>query len=101
MKLIVQFDIDADIINVPEFIIEQKEKFKDLFLDWIYNENVNHNYWVEFTDSNGNMQRGLQYRSDAFVKWLNDNIIENMSDKASIVAECVSEWSDDAPVLQF
>jgi len=41
MLLVTRFDIDADIIDVPQTIIEDAEYYQDQFLKWFYNKSVN------------------------------------------------------------
>lgn len=96
MLLVTQFDIDADIIDVPQTIVENAEYFQDQFLKWLYNESVNHSYW-SYKDGK---KYGLIYRSDAFVEWLNKYPLKN-SQKAKIVSQHLSEYEKALPILFF
>jgi len=40
MKLVLEFDCDADIIEVPQNVIDNKNLLKKRFLKWIFNKQV-------------------------------------------------------------
>ena len=83
MQMMLEFDINADIIDVPQFIIENRELYRSRFLKWLYDKNIHHKYWVKFPDGD----KGLCYRADAFVEWLNKKILKGSTDRAEIVLE--------------
>jgi len=85
MRLFVEFDVSADIIDVPESVIRNKEHLHREFLKWLTNKQNKHKYWVTVQG-----HRGLCYRSDAFVEWLNDNYLKDSKEKAVIVQQYVS-----------
>jgi hypothetical protein len=97
MLLVTQFDIDADIIDVPQTIVEDAEYYQDQFLKWLYNKSVNHSYW-SYKDSK---KHGLIYRSDSFVEWLNKYPLKENSQKAKIVSQHLSEYEKILPILFF
>lgn len=97
MLLVTQFDIDADIIDVPQTIVEDAEYYQDQFLKWLYNKSVNHSHW-SYKDSK---KHGLIYRSDAFVEWLNKYPLKENSQKAKIVSQHLSEYEKILPILFF
>ena len=74
MKMIVEFDIGADIIDVPQSVIDNRENLRTHFLKWLYDKNTKYKYWVEMKDSTGKKMRGVCYRSNAFVEWLNEGL---------------------------
>lgn len=86
MKLLVEFDVDADLIEVPEQIVAERELYRKRFWKWLSNRSIRHKYWVEGHDSDGNTFTRLQYRSDAFVEWLNNKVLKKCEEKASVVA---------------
>ena len=92
MKLVVQFDIDADILEVPQFVIDEREQLRKKFLSWIYNRNTRHKYWVKIKTQSGTVW-GLRYRSDAFVEWLNKKVLKKSEEKAVILQTQV--WEDE------
>ncbi len=71
MKLLVKFDIDGDILDVPQEVIDHRDSYRSRFSKWIHDPKVNHGYWREFQDKNGQKITGLCFRGDAFVRWLN------------------------------
>lgn len=101
MKLILEFDFDADVIEVPQYVLENKEILRKRFLKWLYSKQTRHKYWVILRDSNGRKYRGVRYRSDAFVEWLNKKVLMDGMEKASILEEHVYEYADDIPKLFF
>ena len=46
MKVVVTFDLDADIIDCPEDIIDNLIEYKDKFLNWLFDKKNNHPYWL-------------------------------------------------------
>ena len=95
MKLIVEFDIDADLIDVPESVIVQREALRRRFLKWLYDPGVKHRWRVKGKDFDV-----CCYRSDAFVEWLNKKILGG-SDRAVILREHLHEWDDSLPSIFF
>lgn len=101
MKLVLEFDCDADIIEVPQNVIDNRDLLKKRFLKWLYSKQVKHKYWITMQDSNGKAFKGVKYRSDAFVEWLNKKVLAEESEKASIVEEYALEYDANLPKLQF
>ena len=83
MKMMIEFDVNADIIEVPKFIIDDRELYRSRFLRWLYDKSVQHKYWVTF--SNGT--KGVCFRSDALIEWLNKKVLKDHEEKAVLVAE--------------
>ena len=74
MQLLVEFDLDADIIDVPQFVVENRNCYRKQFYKWLSDPKSKHSYWVKIQSRDGTYYMGLRYRSDAFVEWLNRNI---------------------------
>ena len=83
MKMLIEFDVNADIIEVPAFIIDDRELYRSRFLKWLYDKSVHHKYWVTF--SNGT--KGVCFRSNALIEWLNKKVLKDHEEKAVLVAE--------------
>ena len=83
MLLFVKFDINADIIDVPQQIIDDREILRRRFLKWLYNKNTKHNYWYTFPGG----EKGVIFRSEAFVEFLNKKVLRNSMQKAVIVQQ--------------
>lgn len=92
MKLVLQFDIHTDIIDVPQHIIDDKNKLQKNFFNWLYDRNNKHRYWVKTQYG-----WGVQYSSDAFIEWLNRKTHCN----ATIIEPDVCDYSPDLPILYF
>ena len=101
MNLVLVFDCDADLLDVPQTVIENKDLLQRRFMKWIYNRNIKHKYWIYERDSLEKPFLGVRYRGDAFVEWLNKKVLANDDQKACIVKEHISEYSDNLPTLLF
>lgn len=86
MKLLVEFDINGDIIDVPQFIIDNKDRYASKFYQWLSDKRVHHSYWIK---GPGGM-KCLCYRSDAFVEWLNKKVLKESNEKAVILEQFVA-----------
>ena len=102
MQMLIEFDIDGDIIDVPQRVIEDRELLHRRFLKWLYDKSIKHKYWVKVRSETGTFY-AVQYRSDAFVEWLNKKVLKDCNEKATIVAECVAidEYKDQYPSIWF
>ena len=101
MKMVVEFDIGADIIDVPQPVIDNREHLRSRFLKWLFDKNTKHKYWVEMKDSTGTKLRGVCYRSNAFVEWLNKKVLPKTGEPAVVLAENVFEYPEDLPKIFF
>lgn len=103
MKLLIEFDLDADIIEVPQFVVDRRDVLKRRFWKWISNKAIKHKYWVKIRDAHGRYHYGLRYRADAFVEWLNKKYISNESEKAFVVQSHVSidDFHQELPFIFF
>jgi len=80
MQIIVRFDMDGDIIDVPQIIADNITKYQDEFLEWLFNDENDHEYWFY---ENGE-KFGCSYRSEAFVGWLNEYPLKEIPEKATV-----------------
>ena len=99
--MVVEFDISADVIEVPQSVIDNREHLRTRFLKWLYDEKTKHKYWVEMKDSTGKKLRGVCFRSNAFVEWLNKKVLSKAEETAVVLAENVFEYPDDLPKIFF
>lgn len=88
---------DADIIEVPNHIGNNIEKYQAEFDKWIYNKENDHPFW---TYKNGK-KYGVCYRSNAFVYWLNNIILVGSKYKASIVDSFLQKYDTKLPIIFF
>ena len=86
MEMYIEFDLTAEIIDVPEHVIPKRGYYRNKFLDWLYNPRVKHKYRVTAYDASGKMFVGMQYSSEAFVEWLNRKVLRKTGEKATVVA---------------
>ena len=90
MQMIVEFDIGADLIEVPEWVVRDREKLCRQFFKWL----------TGFVGSRRYRKGGCWcYRSDAFVYWLNKRVLEG--EQARVVQEQLREWDDSLPSIFF
>lgn len=103
MRLFVEFDCYADIIDVPEAVITKRKQYRNRFLDWLYDKNNRHEYWVKVQDQEGEQLYGVQFGSDAFVKWLNEKVLKKSDFKASVVERdlFVTDNTEGLPSIFF
>ena len=85
MLLFVEFDVSADIIDVPQAVIDDRKNLSRRFIDWILSPDIKKKYTVTF-----NGHRGLCYRSESFVDFLNSSVLLDSKQKAKIVQQKVS-----------
>lgn len=75
IKAIFDHENDFDYIYCPENISISKSEINQKFYNWIDNTDDDHPFWV-YEDG----IKGLCYRGDAIVYWLNKYIINNKED---------------------
>ena len=85
MRCFVEFDVYAVIIEIPEPVGLKIKKYRNRFLDWIYDKNAKHSYLKRYTDSRGKPYYGANYDENAFVYWLNECVIKDKFEPAVIV----------------
>ena len=101
MKLVIEFDLDADLIDVPQKVIDNREALRKQFLKWLYNKETKHKYWNTIIDSSGNKRVCLCYRGDAFVEWLNRKILTKNSEKATLIQSHINDYAVNLPTIYF
>ena len=78
-KLLVNWTFSSDLIECPNFVVENIKKYQTEFDKWLYNTKE-HDYWVNIDD-----EQIIQFDIDAFVNWINEYLINNLDDKAFIL----------------
>lgn len=91
MKMIVEFDISADLIEVPASVVENREVLHRQFLKWLYG-------W----EGSRRWRKGgcYCYRSDAFVEWLNKKILKG-GEQAKVLETMLRDWDETLPSIFF
>ena len=97
MLMVIKFDVGADIIDVPQSVIENADEYQKKFSEWLFDKNADHSYWRY---ENGK-KFGCNYRSDALVEWLNAFPLSDSEEIAKIVAVHVNEFDKTLPYLFF
>ena len=102
MLMLVEFDLDADIIDVPQHVIDYRNRYRNQFYKWLSDPSVKHKYWRKVPKKDGGFYMGLCYRSDAFLEWLNRKL-RKTGEQATLVEAHVSieEYHDQLPSIFF
>lgn len=85
MRILLNWTYSSDVVECPQEIAENLQYYQLEFDKWLQNRENQHGYWT--TDGFGN-EWGLEFGSDAFVMWLNENILIN-EEKAVIVQTAI------------
>lgn len=85
VMILVEFGVDADIIECPNWIVTDLELYQKNFLEWLFDEKNEHPYW---NYKNGEKDV-CRYRASAFVEWLNKFVLYSDLEKSSVLQECV------------
>lgn len=80
-EILLYWGWDADLVKVPDCIADNLHVYQVKFDEWIYDKNNKHGYWVK--DEEGELV--LSFTGEAFLRWLNQNIIENEDEKAIFI----------------
>jgi hypothetical protein len=93
--------LDADIIEVPDYIGRNIHKYRNDFLDWIYDPNNPHPYRIELKNSSGNVYYAMCYDTTTFVDWLNTYVIRHPDIPAMILERGLDIESRPAGMLRI
>lgn len=56
---------DADIIELPQYLIDNLEDLQSEFFKWLFDKDNNHKYWI----FENNQKKYCEYDVEAFVNW--------------------------------
>ncbi len=100
--MLIEFDLDADIIDVPEYVIENRNRYRNQFYKWLSDPKVKHKYWEKIQNRDGTYFIGLRFRSEAFAEWLNRKL-RKTGESATIVQRHVpiEDYHDSLPSIFF
>ena len=96
-KLLLHFTYDVDLLEVPERIAAYPRKYQKAFGKWMHNKDNDHGYWVV----EDGRKKGVCYGSDAFVEFINTQLLETGEEKAKVIEENLSTYDHDLPMLYF
>lgn len=86
------------LIRIPDNIADNALEYQMKFDKWLFDKNNDHGYWHTCPE---NGELALMYNpSEAFIKWLNEYVIDN-EEKAIVVKEDISVIPKDMIVLHF
>ncbi len=89
MKLLLEFDVFDDLIDVPQCVIENRERYRSKFLDWVYNPKNKKRFCEKAIDQSGCELEGYVYSAPDFIDWLNRKVLKQSPDKARIIASSI------------
>ncbi len=95
MKVVIAFEYDADIIEMPDTPVDSLKKYKKGFDKWIQDRRIKHGYW----ERDGKRILGVNYRADAFVEWLNTYVFTEERERAKVLETVVIEYEKTWPHL--
>ena len=101
MKLLIEFDVYSDIVDVPEVVIKDIQKYRNKFLDWLYNPKIKHKHWRKELEPNGRKSYYVCYGSDAFIEWLNAKVLKDSEEKATLVESETEYDGNEYPKIFF
>ena len=70
----------VDVIWIPQSITNI-EKLQIDFFEWLFDKKNNHKYWIIVN----NEKKYCNYGVDAFVDWINSNVLIDEKDKARVI----------------
>ena len=91
MYLILEFDLNMDLINVPAHIVTDKEEIRHKFLNWVYSSTNRKKYTKRIKRSDGTYLSCVCYGSEEFVCWLNRKCLNNGEDPATIIKKNIDD----------
>ena len=102
MRMLVEFDVDADIIDVPQYVIDDRLRYRNQFYKWLSDPSVKHKYWRTYKSQDGSNYVCLCYRSEAFVEWLNKKL-RKAGDNVCVVQThvAIDDYRDTLPSIFF
>lgn len=93
MYLIVEFDLNSDLVDVPEKVIENMEDVRHSFLRWVYSPHNKKKFAKIVKDSNGHSLECICYNSEEFIDWLNKKVLQAGENKATLVEKNIDRQS--------
>ena len=89
-QVLVNVQWESYLMEAPDFIIDNIEKYKKIFLKWLYDKNNNHKLWVI---ENGK-KLGVCYSAIDFVDYINQYIIKDNQQICSLKPFELEQKSD-------
>ena len=93
MELIVEFDLNADLLSVPESVVENIEVIRQRFLRWVYSPEGQKKLTKRMVGSDGQSFACVCYNSEEFIDWLNKKVLQAGEDRATLVEKNIDSSS--------
>ena len=90
-------DRAVDILYIPDSPQIDIESQQNAFFKWLFDKSNNHEYWKII----GGEKLYCEYDTEAFVKWLNEEVYVNVSERAQVVKKNTLVKILDSTVLLF
>lgn len=102
MELIVEFDLNADLVSVPERVVENIDVIRQRFLRWVYSPEGKKKLTKKMEGSDGQSFACVCYNSEEFIDWLNKKVLKAGEDRAALVEKNIdSQACGDVPTIFF
>ncbi len=102
MELIVEFDLNADLVSVPESVVENIEVIRQRFLRWVYSPEGQKKLTKKMVGSDGQSFACVCYNSEEFIDWLNKKVLQAGEDRAALVKKNIdSQFCGSVPSIFF
>ncbi len=102
MELIVEFDLNADLVSVPERVVENIDVIRQRFLRWVYSPEGKKKLTKKMASPDGQRFACVCYNSEEFIDWLNKKVLQAGEDRAALVEKNIdSQACGDVPSIFF
>lgn len=96
-KFLIKQSENCCLVEAPKNIVDNLEYYQRKFDYWIGNRRNKHNYWVRTFDGT----YSLCFGGDAFVDWLNQQILREHDNRARIVKQEYVADDSKLPILNL
>lgn len=102
MELIVEFDLNADLVSVPERVLENIDVIRHRFRRWVYSSEGQKKLTKKVERPDGQSFACVCYNSEEFIDWLNKKVLQAGEDQAALVEKNIDSRSfRDVPAIFF
>lgn len=96
-KIVVEMTYNADVIEVPDEIEKNIKKVQRQFDKWIHDKTTEHKYWL-YRDGKKDCPC---FRGDAFVEYLNEVVLVDSDEKATLLESEVQVYDKTLKSIWF
>ncbi len=89
----------VDLAIVPNFVADDLVKYQMQFRKLMRRNDYKYGHWFKLPDG----RKKFAWGNDTFIKWLNEEIIEDENEKAAIIKEDVAPYDEklELPKVYF